>query len=99
MANSESVKVGSHVLIRRDYPGSKPVEGIVIKVNDPGSKEAKAGHQIGVELNEHHPLAHSLDAKRGSDGEPLKDKKGNIKYDVAQGRGWWTSAENVEVLD
>ena len=84
---ASKVKIGDRVKIYDDTPGDWPVTGTVRQVN---KETDKPGRLVGVELDEHHPRAHSL--------ERAIRKTVRGKEIAKEGYGWWTRVANVQVI-
>lgn len=78
------VKVGDKVNVLVGTPNGVPVSGTVKVV------QKEAGKTVGVELDEYTPYAHSLDG--------LVDEKEQGESLPVIGKGWWTTEDDVEVV-
>lgn len=78
-----ALKVGDRVTILVGTPEGHPVKGTVKVV------QKKAGKTIGVELDEYAVYGHSLDGRvdEREQGEGLP----------VIGKGWWTTAADVDL--
>lgn len=82
--NIQQLKIGQKVRIIVDPPGGIPVKGTVKVIQD------IPGKIVGIELDHFADYAHSLDQLVG---EKIDSTRG-----LTVGKGWWTLAENLEIL-
>lgn len=81
----KSLTIGAKIRIIIDPPNGTPLNGVVkiLQDNVPGKK-------VGVELDNYCDYAHSLDQTVSEKTDPIRG--------ITVGRGWWTTADNVEIL-
>ncbi len=80
----QDLSIGQRVRIIIDPPGGETAEGIIRVIQD------EPGKRVGVELDHFTDYAHSLDQLLEERTDPVRG--------ITVGKGWWTLAENIEIL-
>ncbi len=82
--NNLKLQLEQRVKIIIDPPNGVPTEGIVRVIQD------EPGKMVGIELDDFTDYAHSLDGRVEEKVDPVRG--------ITIGKGWWTLAENLEIL-
>lgn len=102
MASFSDLRIGQKVIVH-DSQLSRPREGVIRVLNEQKLPDirtnGKAGKEVGVELNDHHPLGNGLDEQRDDEGAIQWNTDGTPKTVVPEGKGWYTTAAKIETLD
>lgn len=81
---NQQLTTGQRVRIIIDPPAGTPAEGVIRIIQD------EPGKEVGVELDRLTDGAHSLDGLVEERTDPVRG--------ITVGKGWWTVAENLEIL-